>query len=104
MTELLGSKGGTSSTLFKAVALSVIVVGAILSLTGVRPLTIIVSAQFANGLLLPIVATFLLYAMNQERILGTHVNSTRANVLGIGVVLVTAGLGTWSILRATGVV
>lgn len=104
MTELLGSKGGTSSTLFKAVALSVIVVGAVLSLTGIRPLTIIVSAQFANGLLLPIVATFLLYAMNQERILGAHVNGTRANVLGIGVVLVTAGLGTWSILRATGVV
>ncbi len=104
MTELLGSKGGTSSTLFKVVALSVIVVGAILSLTGIRPLTIIVSAQFANGLLLPIVATFLLYAMNQERILGTHVNGTRANVLGTGVVLVTAGLGTWSILRATGVV
>jgi len=102
MTELLNREAGPSSRLFKVVGLSVIIVGAVLSLTGIRPLTIIVSAQFANGLLLPIVAVFLLYAMNQRQILGEHTNGTRANVLGIGVVLVTAGLGTWSILRATG--
>jgi len=42
--------------------------------------------------------------MNQERILGEHTNGGRANALGIAVVVVTAGLGTWSILRATGVV
>jgi len=104
MTELLGSEGGQSSKLFKFVGLSVIVVGAVLSLTGIKPLTIIISAQFANGLLLPIVAVFLLYAMNQKRLLGEHVNGTKANVLGISVVVITAGLGTWSILRAAGLV
>lgn len=104
MTELLKTEGGQSSKLFKFVALSVIVVGAVLSLTGIKPLTIIISAQFANGLLLPIVAVFLLYAMNQKRLLGEHVNGTKANALGIGVVVITAGLGTWSILRATGLV
>lgn len=104
MTELLGNKAGPGSKPFRLVGLSVIVVGAVLSLTGIRPLTIIVSAQFANGLLLPIVAVFLLYAMNQQRILGEHTNGTRANVLGFVVVLVTAGLGTWSILRAAGAV
>ena len=104
MTELLRTEGGQSSKLFKFVALSVIVVGAVLSLTGIKPLTIIISAQFANGLLLPIVAVFLLYAMNQKRLLGENVNGTRANALGIGVVVITAGLGTWSILRATGLV
>ena len=104
MTELLGNDAGPASRLFRFVGLSVIAVGAVLSLTGIRPLTIIVSAQFANGLLLPIVAVFLLYAMNQKQILGEHTNGSKANVLGIVVVLVTAGLGTWSILRATGVV
>lgn len=104
MTELLRTEGGQSSKLFKFVALSVIVVGAVLSLTGIKPLTIIISAQFANGLLLPIVAVFLLYAMNQKRLLGEHVNGTRANALGIGVVVITAGLGAWSIIRATGLV
>jgi len=102
MTELLERKAGPSSRLFKVVGLSVIVVGAVLSLTGIKPLTIILSAQFANGLLLPIVAVFLLFAMNQRRLLGEHTNGPRANALGIGVVLVTAGLGIWSILRATG--
>jgi len=104
MTELLKSGAGPASKLFRSVGLSVIAVGAVLSLTGIKPLTIILSAQFANGLLLPIVAVFLLYAMNQERILGEHTNGGRANALGIAVVVVTAGLGTWSILRATGVV
>jgi Mn2+/Fe2+ NRAMP family transporter len=104
MTELLRNDAGPSSKLFRAIGLSVIAVGAVLSLTGIRPLTIILSAQFANGLLLPIVAVFLLYAMNQRQILGEHTNGPRANALGVGVVLVTAGLGTWSILRATGVV
>ena len=104
MTELLRTEGGQSSKLFKFVALSVIVVGAVLSLTGIKPLTIIISAQFANGLLLPIVAVFLLYAMNQKRLLGEHVNGTWANALGVGVVVITAGLGTWSILRATGLI
>ena len=104
MTELLESENGPSSIVFKGVGLSVIIVGAVLSLTGIKPLTIILSAQFANGLLLPIVAVFLLYAMNQKDLLGEHTNGTRANVFGIGVVLVTAGLGMWSILRATGAV
>ena len=104
MTELLRNDAGPSSKLFRAIGLSVIAVGAVLSLTGIRPLTIILSAQFANGLLLPIVAVFLLYAMNQRQILDEHINGPRANALGVGVVLVTAGLGTWSILRATGVV
>ncbi len=104
MTELLKKDADPSSKLFRGVGLSVIVVGAVLSLTGIKPLTIILSAQFANGLLLPIVAVFLLYAMNQRQILGEHTNGMRANVLGAAVVLVTAGLGTWSILRATGAV
>mgnify|MGYP001829141372 FL=1 len=104
MTELLESENGPSSIVFKGVGLSVIIVGAVLSLTGIKPLTIILSAQFANGLLLPIVAVFLLYAMNQKDLLGEHTNGTRANAFGIGVVLVTAGLGMWSILRATGAV
>ena len=102
MTELLKNEAGPASKSFKVIGLSVIVVGAVLSLTGIKPLTIIVSAQFANGLLLPIVALFLLFAMNQKTILGEHTNGPRANLLGAAVVLVTAGLGTWSILRAIG--
>ncbi len=87
----------------RLVALSVIVIGAGFALTGVRPITIILSAQFANGLLLPVVAVFLLYAMNQRAILGDFANGKLANALGFTVVLVAAGLGVRLILRAAGV-
>ncbi|WP_298468523.1 Nramp family divalent metal transporter [uncultured Erythrobacter sp.] len=87
----------------RLVALSVIVIGAGFALTGIRPITIILSAQFANGLLLPVVAVFLLYAMNQRAILGDFANGRLANALGFTVVLVAAGLGVRLILRAAGV-
>ncbi|MDJ0642441.1 MAG: Nramp family divalent metal transporter [Erythrobacter sp.] len=86
----------------RMVALSVIAIGAGLALTGIRPVTIILSAQFANGLLLPIVAAFLLFAMNQKRVLGDFTNTRSANFMGVAVVLIALGLGVRLILRAAG--
>lgn len=88
----------------RLIALSVVVCGAGFALTGIKPVTIILSAQFANGLLLPIIAGFLLYAMNQRSILGDYANGRLANTIGIGVLLVAAGLGTRSILAAAGAI
>ena len=50
-------------------------------------------AQAANGVLLPLVAVFLLIVMNRRRLLGEHTNGAAANVLGALVVLVATGLG-----------
>ncbi len=103
MTEILGIKGGTSSKVFKFIALSVILSGVCLALTGIKPISIILAAQFANGLLLPIVAIFLLVVMNQKTQLGKYTNTWLGNTLGIIVVLITAGLGVRLILSAAGV-
>jgi Mn2+/Fe2+ NRAMP family transporter len=102
MTEILGIKAGPNSMVFRVVAISVISIGAGLSLTGIKPLTVIVAAQFANGLLLPIIAVFLLYAMNQKRLLGQYTNSWMVNLLGLSVLLITAGLGLRLVLKALG--
>ena len=102
VTEILGIKGGTSSRVFKLVALSVIFSGAALALTGIKPISIILTAQFANGLLLPIIAMFLLVVMNQKKQLGKYVNKWLGNTLGAVVVIVTAGLGIRLIMSATG--
>jgi len=102
MTEILGIKGGTSSLAFRLIALSVMVIGAALALTGIKPITIIIAAQFANGLLLPIIASFLLFVMNQEALLGKYTNGLLGNVLGGIIVLVTTGLGLKIILQAAG--
>ncbi|MFT5118609.1 MAG: manganese transport protein [Kiritimatiellia bacterium] len=102
VTEILGIKGGASSRVFKLIAFSVIFSGAILALTGIKPISIILAAQFANGLLLPVIAIFLLVVMNQKKQLGQYVNKWLGNMLGIIVVIVTAGLGIRMILSATG--
>ena len=101
-SEIVGGDETRKSQMFRIVALAVVIVGALIGLLGIRPISMILIAQFANGLLLPIIAVFLLYVMNQKALLGAHVNSVFANVLGGVVVLVTLGLGLRAILRAAG--
>ena len=103
VSELLKVKGGENSVAFKAISVSIIVIGSTLALAGIKPLKLILLAQFANGLLLPIVACFLLFALNRKNILGEYANGIIANVLGCAVVLFTAALGGRLILKALGV-
>ena len=103
VAEILKLKGGASGKGFRVIAISVLFIGAALALTGIKPIKIILLAQFANGLLLPIVAGFLLYAMNRRNFLGEYANGWLANTLGIGVVLLTAGLGARMIAKGLGV-
>jgi manganese transport protein len=102
MTEILRLEGGQQGRGFRLVAISVIVVGAMLALAGIRPIEVIVIAQVANGLLLPIIAAFLLYAVNRARLLGDHANGALANTLGVAVVLLATGLGLRIIYVAFG--
>jgi len=102
VSELLKVKGGENSTAFKAISVSILIIGSTLALTGIKPIKLILLAQFANGLLLPIVACFLLFALNRKNILGEYANGTLANILGGGVVLFTTGLGVRLIMKAMG--
>ncbi len=99
VSEVLRLKGGVSSKGFRVIAMSVILVGTVVSFLGIKPVTIIMIAQIANGLLLPIVAVFLLVAMNKKKLLGMYVNGRVTNMLGIVVVLVALGLGLRLIIR-----
>lgn len=103
ITEIMNIEGGTQSTKFKLISLIVIIAGAGIALTGIKPIQIILTAQFANGLLLPIIAGFLLFAMNQKKLLGKHANTPLANIIGVAIVLIMVGLGARLVLRAVGV-
>lgn len=103
LSEIIGGDEDRKSKLFRGTALLVVVVGAAISLLGIRPISLILIAQYANGLLLPIIAAFLLYVMNRKDLLGAHTNSLMANIAGGGIVLITLGLGVRSILRAAGI-
>ncbi len=78
---------------FRAVWGSILLIGVVFSALGYQPVQAIVFAQVANGILLPIIALFLIYIMNDRDILGDYVNDTTQNVLGIGVTLVVVWLG-----------
>lgn len=103
LSEIIGGDQDRKSKLFRGTALFVVVVGALISLSGIKPISLILVAQYANGLLLPIVAIFLLFVMNRKDLLGVHANSLLANLAGGGIVLITLGLGLRSILRASGI-
>ena len=57
----------------------------------------------ANGLLLPIIASFLLFAMNRKALLGAYANGMTANILGGAVLVIATGLGIRMIATALGV-
>jgi len=93
ISEITGMKGGVTQPKFRAISISVLLFGMIVAMTGIKPITIIIGAQFANGLLLPIIAAFLLFAMNQKTMLGEFANGWKANLAGATVLLIAAGLG-----------
>ncbi|MEL7485949.1 MAG: Nramp family divalent metal transporter [Pseudomonadota bacterium] len=100
--ELFGFRGETADPRFRLTAGAVLIAGTLAAVSGARPVSIILFAQFANGLLLPMIGAFLLYAVNQSSLLGAHVNSRIANIIGGGVLLITAALGARALLRVFG--
>ncbi len=86
---ILGWKEDTSSFRFKSVWMVILIIGVIFSMLGINPVQIIQFAQVANGILLPLVAGFLLYIMNKSDLLGEYVNSRVQNILAMAVILVT---------------
>lgn len=92
-----GWEGTLKSTKFRAVWMIVLLFGIVFSSIGFKPIQIIQFAQVANGLLLPIIAVFLVWAVNQSSILGAYKNSIFQNILGIFIILATIFLGLRSL-------
>ena len=85
----------------RAVWVTIIAIGVLVALTGVQPVSAILTAQAANGLLLPIVAAFLLYVMNDRASLGDASNGLAANLAGglvVAVTLVLGGRAVWGVV------
>ncbi|TRO65193.1 Nramp family divalent metal transporter [Christiangramia sabulilitoris] len=93
----LGWKGGMQSKKFKAVWMIIIFLGILFSSLGIKPVEIIQFAQIANGLVLPIIAIFLFWIVNQGSLLGVHRNSLTQNLVGLLVIALSVFLGIKSI-------
>ena len=88
---------------FRFIWIFILVSGVILASLDINPLKLILFAQITNGLLLPIVSTYLLVIMNNKQLLGNNVNGVIANIAGGIIVAITVGLGMKSILSVLGV-
>jgi len=85
---------------FKIVAMSIVVIGIIISATGFNPLTIIQSAQALNGIILPITAVFLVYVTSSKKQMHEFKNSPIMIIIGILVAAVMLILGGNSFISA----
>lgn len=101
--EIFGKTGKEASrTPFRIGALLVILSGTFGALLNYKPVEIIFMAQIANGLLLPIIAFFLIKLANDSALLGRHVNGWKGNIAGAIILVVTSMLGIRLIARALG--
>ena len=102
-SEVLNWGSDMRSRKFRLVWGIVLLCGIIFSSLGIRPTSLILFAQVANGLLLPITAIFLLWIVNDCKIMGQFVNSKAVNIAGAIVIAVTIGLGLKGIFSALNV-
>lgn len=72
---------------------AILTIGYILASIGYKPIEIISIAQFTNGLLLPMIAGFLIWVVNRKQIMGSYVNTQTQNIIAIFVLLVSIILG-----------
>jgi len=86
---------------FRSVWLGILIVGVAFGLADVKPIPAILLAQAFNGVLLPLVAVFLLLSVNDRRLVGLDgLNGAPANAaLGV-VVAITVMLGLNNVAKA----
>ncbi|WP_129115723.1 Nramp family divalent metal transporter [Halegenticoccus tardaugens] len=92
----LGWERDLKSTRFRAIWGVILLVGVVSSVLGYDAVQVILFAQVANGILLPVVALFLIAVMNNRDTLGANTNSAVQNVLGgiVTLVVIVIGLQT----------
>lgn len=99
LTGVLGWSTNMRGWRFRATWLCIIVVGVVVSSLGIQPFALIVFAQVANGILLPLITYFLLLVVNQKR-MGAFANSRRQNIVASLVFIIALTLGARSIWLA----
>jgi len=100
--SIFGWKASMNQIRFKLVWMFILFIGVAFMSLGYKPIEIIKFAQIANGLLLPVIAIFLVWIVNKTSVMGKFKNSISQNILGIVIIILTVVLGTKSILKVIG--
>ncbi|MFZ2288028.1 MAG: divalent metal cation transporter [Bacteroidales bacterium] len=101
---IMGWKRDLRSARFRMIWMFILLAGVLFAMLGFKPVEAILFAQVANGILLPVIAVYLLVVMNSRKIMGDNVNTLLSNILGGIVVLIATGLGIRSILHVIGII
>ncbi|WP_338518639.1 Nramp family divalent metal transporter [Alteromonas gracilis] len=102
VTGALGMSDDMQSKGFRAIWLTIIIIGIAVATLGFKPLPAILFAQATNALLLPIIAIFLMVVMNKSDALGQFKNTWKSNVAGAIVVSTVVGLGAYKLIGVFG--
>ncbi|MGC1205690.1 MAG: Nramp family divalent metal transporter [Flavobacteriaceae bacterium] len=78
----LGWSTNMKAKKFRAVWMFILILGIVFSSLGMKSIEIIKFAQVANGILLPVIAGFLIWIMNKKSILGDYKNNMKQNIFG----------------------
>ncbi|GAA4298822.1 Nramp family divalent metal transporter [Aestuariibaculum suncheonense] len=95
----LGWTSNMKSMRFRSIWMFILIFGIVSSSLGIKSIEIIKFAQVANGILLPVIAAFLIWVMNRTSVLGEYKNSLIQNVVAILILAITVFLGLKSILK-----
>ncbi len=93
-------KWESNSWRFRLVWVVILVTGMGFGMAGFKPVPAIIIAQALNGLILPVIAVFLLLVVNHPQIMKNRLNSLPANILMTVVVFVSLLIGMAGLLRA----
>ena len=94
-----GWNAGLKSIKFRIVWSIILFIGVLFSSLKVNPIEIIKFAQVANGILLPVIALFLLWVVNKSAVLGEFKNKILQNIISVIIIIITIILGFKSILK-----
>jgi len=97
-----GWKVGLQHFKFKLVWMFILGLGVIFMSLGIKPIDIIKFAQIANGILLPVIAIFLLWVVNRTSVMGAYKNTITQNIIGFIIIALAILLGAKSILKVIG--
>ncbi|NCP21807.1 MAG: manganese transporter [Flavobacteriales bacterium CG_4_9_14_0_2_um_filter_35_242] len=88
-----------NSPRFRAVWMSILVIGVLFSSIGFKPIDIIKFAQVANGILLPIIAAFIWWLSNKSSLLGNYKNTKTQKLVSAIIVLIVLFLSIKSLIQ-----
>ncbi len=98
-SNCFGWKNGLTHYKFRLVWMLILGLGVFFLSFDIKPIEIIKFAQVANGILLPVIAIFLLWVVNRVSVMGENGNTLLQNIIGITIVILSVILGVKSILK-----